>query len=375
VGSADASAAATEHPMRTIEARAFDCSACGASLEFRPGVHALTCARCDNEQILPRTVDPKIRGTPLANAPRIAASTLRKWVSVHCKGCGAQLTATQRATRCPFCDSPLVLDDEALEALEPHGILPFHIDDTAARERVHSWIADHRFATTAFVSGAKVGELVGVYVPYWIFACETTTSYTGQRGNVSYEERTERAPDGTTRTRRTERVEWSPASGEVGRLFDHRLSCASRCLPACISARLEPWDLAFLQSFDPGFLSGFLCEHVSTIASTAFTELRPELDRDIATEIRLDIGGDRQRILSSSTRIYDTSYRLVLLPVWLGTLKFRGQSTPVTINARTGEVLIEFSPPRSTFKIVAVIALVVGALLFPVWLMFIAFAR
>jgi len=75
----------------------------------------------------------------------------------------------------------------------------------------------------------------------------------------------------------------------------------------------------------------------------------------IRQDIRQDIGGDEQRITSVQTQYAATTYKYVLLPVWLSIYRYGDKIYRFAVNARTGEVLGE--RPYSAIKIaLAVIA-------------------
>ena len=80
----------------------------------------------------------------------------------------------------------------------------------------------------------------------------------------------------------------------------------------------------------------------------------------IAGDIRADIGGDQQIIERMEVAHDATTFKHVLLPVWVAAFQFVGQPYRFVVNGRTGEVHGE--RPWSFWKIAG--AAVLGALLF-----------
>jgi hypothetical protein len=80
----------------------------------------------------------------------------------------------------------------------------------------------------------------------------------------------------------------------------------------------------------------------------------------IAADIRADIGGDQQIIERMDVRHADTTFKHVLLPVWVAAFQFVGKPYGFVVNGRTGEVHGE--RPWSFWKIAGAAAL--GVLLF-----------
>jgi hypothetical protein len=78
----------------------------------------------------------------------------------------------------------------------------------------------------------------------------------------------------------------------------------------------------------------------------------------IDQDIRRDIGGDEQRVSAARTSYMNTTYKYVLLPVWLSIYRYGDKVYRFVVNARTGEVHGE--RPYSAIKIaLAVIAAIV----------------
>src|SRR5205085_9176283 len=109
-------------------------------------------------------------------------------------------------------------------------------DLRAARDAYGRWIAGLWFAPTELKTIVNLGQLTGVYMPYWTYDSMTYTRYTGDRGDnyTTYETVTVRDGDGNTRTetRPVTRIAWTSVSGEVQHFFDDVLVCASQSVPA-----------------------------------------------------------------------------------------------------------------------------------------------
>src|SRR4029079_17966666 len=108
---------------------------------------------------------------------------------------------------------------------------------------------------------AQPEAIQGVYIPFWTYDTNTTTDYTGQRGEHYWETETyyERDSQGNQvqHTREVRHTRWYSASGTVTGSFDDVLIPATTSLPADRLAALEPWDFPELRPYDPSFLAGF----------------------------------------------------------------------------------------------------------------------
>ncbi|MBK8011616.1 MAG: hypothetical protein IPK13_09705 [Deltaproteobacteria bacterium] len=349
----------------------FPCQSCGANLEFDPSRQGLQCPYCSHEQSVDRDVERPIVEysfeAALACAGRRKARELMpQAVEVRCKGCGAKVVLDVQARRCAFCDSPLVAEPTDDELLSPESLLPFAVDEDDAKRRFVAWLASRWFAPSDLARRARRDGLEGVYLPYWTYDSNTTTRYSGMRGEHYYVTVSYNDSNGKRQTRRERRTRWWPESGTVHVPFDDVLIAATASLPRPLLRALEPWDLAALEPYQPGYLSGFLAERYGVDLEAGFDLAEARMDPQIRSAIRRDIGGDTQRILSMQVRHDDVRFKHLLLPIWLSSIRYRERVFRVLVNARTGEVVGE--RPYSWFKILGATVLVLGVGLLIYWL-------
>ena len=274
-----------------------------------------------------------------------------------CPNCAAQveLAGAEHAANCPFCATPFVADTGEHRHIKPRAILPFALDERAAKQAMSEWLGRLWFAPSGLQDYARNGrKMEGIYVPFWTFDADTRSSYRGERGQVYYETRSV-TRNGKRVQERVQRVRWYPASGRVNRFFDDVLVLASKSLPKRFTDALEPWDLAELVPYSPEYIAGFRAEGYSIDIEDGFVEARTQMDRVIARDVRFDIGGDRQRVHHIDTKVSDVTFKHILLPVWLAAYQYRGKSYRFVVNARTGRVQGE--RPYSTWKIAVAIVL------------------
>lgn len=284
-------------------------------------------------------------------------------MQVSCDGCGATINFTppETSTSCDFCGSKIVAQPKAADPLvAPEGILPFSVTNGQAVDGFNKWLSSLWFAPSALKTMASAEKLSSVYIPYWTYDSDTATSYTGERGE-DYTETETYTENGETKTRSVTKTRWYPASGTVTRHFD------DVCIPATLSlsekhlSRLEPWDLKLLKSYEPAFLSGHKAQTYQVTVEQGFDKFRGIAENQIASDVRHAIGGDRQRVHSSSTEYSSVTFKHLLLPVYAGAYRFSGKGYQIVINGRTGEVQGE--RPYSWVKIGLLVLAVIVVLL------------
>jgi len=351
----------SDSPSPALTEHRFPCAGCGADYRYDPGADRLICDHCGDVAGI-ETGSPwqgGIRELDFAAGLRdqLPAQEMEETRVTACTSCGAQveLGADTHATECPFCASPVVTDTGTHRHVKPRALLPFSLDEAAARKAMTDWLGRLWFAPNGLQDYARKGRrMQGIYVPYWTFDADTKSQYRGERGTVYYETRTV-TRDGKRKQIQVAKVRWRAVSGRVSRFFDDVLVLASHSLPKRYTDALEPWDLSALVPYAPEYLAGFRAEGYSVDLEEGFTQARTRMDAIIARDVRFDIGGDRQRIHAIDTEVSDVTFKHILLPVWLAAYRFRGRSYRFVVNARTGRVRGE--RPWSAWKIAVAVAI------------------
>jgi predicted RNA-binding Zn-ribbon protein involved in translation (DUF1610 family) len=348
------------------EEHRFPCDTCGSDMRFDPGDDRLICDHCGNIQPLAR--DEVARETALeeldfatAIARTLSASETETTRASRCPNCGARVEFDPNihAMECPFCATPVVADTGAARQIKPRAVIPFYLEEEAAREAMNRWLGSLWFAPNGLQEYARKGrKMAGVYTPCWTFDAQTDTAYRGQRG-INYQERQTVMRDGKRQSVTVTKTRWTRVSGRVSRFFDDVLVVASTALPETFRKQVVHWDLTRLEPYQPQYLAGFRAEAYTVELEDAFVTAREIMDRQILRDIRFDIGGDAQRVDAAETRVSDVTFKHVLLPLWLAAYKFRGQSYRFVVNGQTGEVAGE--RPWSRWKIA--LAVIAGAIL------------
>jgi len=348
----------------------FPCAECGADLRFAPGTDALTCDHCGATNTLPardgrRDHLAELDFDAAAGAGLPEASTEETRVS-KCENCGAEITFDEavHATECAFCAAPLVTDTGSQRRIKPAALVPFVKSEPEARAAMTKWLGRLWFAPNGLQEYARKGRAMqGIYVPYWTYDADTKSDYRGQRGTIYHETRNVQVKvDGKmqTRTEQVQKVRWSPASGRVARFFNDILILAATSLPKSHTDALKPWDLAALAPYDTDYLAGFRSEGYTISLQDGYRAARDHMDRVIDSDVRADIGGDRQKVTRVDTDIRDVTFKHVLLPVWLAAYKYRGKSYRFVVNGQSGRVKGErpYSKIKIAFAVMAAILVI-----------------
>ncbi|MFA9391255.1 MAG: hypothetical protein ACERKD_15710 [Prolixibacteraceae bacterium] len=347
---------------KTVEAVSFACTSCGADLKYQPGTQHLSCEYCGAANEIPLAIaeiEELDFKAYLANKSTQEVQFTEHFIK--CENCGAASTIAPNivAASCPYCDTPLIVENASDESvIQPKSLLPFKLNGKEAQNEFKTWVNKLWFAPDDLKKAVlNFDHFRGIYIPYWTFDTDTSSSYTGQRGEHYYVTQTYRTTENgksVTKTRQVQKTRWYFVSGRVHKSFDDILTVATKSLPQKYIYKLEPWDLENLVPFEKSYLSGFITEKYQIELEEGFEIAKDIAAAEIQNLVRWDIGGDEQRILSVNTKYNDITFKHLLLPVFVSAYNFKGKLYQFLVNGRTGEVQGE--RPYSWIKIALTVA-------------------
>ncbi len=344
------------------------CKNCSGKLQFAPGTNHLKCPACGTEneiQISTQVFEELDFEQFLSNFEK--ESDVQEVITIKCNGCGAQTTFNPNVVSdsCPCCGSPLVIKNAtSTHSIQPKALLPFSINQERAFEQFRQWINKLWFAPNQLKQYARqLEKLTGLYIPYWTYDSNTSSDYTGERGD-NYQT-TETGPvmekgKMVVKTRTVTKVRWTSVSGHVENVFDDVLVVASKSLPREYVEKLEPWELENMLPFNESYLSGFKTESYQVDLKEGFDDAKIKMDARIRASVCRDIGGDDQRIHTLNTVYNNITFKHILLPIWISAYMYKEKVYRFLINGRTGEVQGE--RPYSWVKI-ALVSILAAAII------------
>jgi predicted RNA-binding Zn-ribbon protein involved in translation (DUF1610 family) len=345
----------------------FPCKKCGAKLKFSPSDGKLKCQHCGELSDIQRSFKNLIEldyYETLNKLKKYALSPI-KIKSTKCNSCAAtfKIDDNIHSSICPYCGNAIVKKTELYKPIKPQALLPFKLTQRDARDVFKKWLKNLWFAPNKLKEyGANIESFTAIYTPYWTYDTQTASRYEGRRGDYYYVmERVtvERNGRMVVENREVRRTRWSYTSGNLNRSFNDVLIVASNLL----KHKLSNWDLVNLVDYDEAYLSGFDSEIYSIELDVGFEHAKKIIESEIRNNVRRQIGGDEQQIISLNSQYNNITYKHILLPIYASAFKYNNKVYSYSINARTGEINGE--RPYSTIKIaLATIAILatVGAM-------------
>ena len=322
----------------------YKCPCCNAGINFDSGSQRMKCPYCETEfdaealQQFNAVQEPhdSIRfeesGAPWDDAG------LRGY---KCPSCAGELIgdATTAATRCPYCGNPAVLPAQLGGSFRPEEVIPFKLDKQAAIKAFGENLKGKRLLPKKFRDENTLGEITGVYVPFWLFDCEA-----GARINY----------------RATKTTTWSDKQYQYTKTDHYQLRRAGQAsfarIPADGSKKMddammdavEPYDYRELRPFQMTYLSGYLADRYDVSAQESSQRAERRAAASLAQSIQGTVGGyggcNKE---SEQYWIGRASARYALLPVWTLNCSWNGKNYRFAMNGQTGKFIGELPVDKS----------------------------
>lgn len=315
------------------------CPSCGGVMEFDPKTGGLSCPYCGHTQAITvnKQEEKAAEEIDLDKADKLENCDwgAQKKI-VICKACGAESVydALEISAVCPFCGSNQVMEAADQNTMAPGGVVPFQVTDQKASELFRTWIRKKWFCPKLAKESAKAKHFKGVYLPYWTFDANTSSTYQGEFGrDSSHKEKDGREIVETT---------WYPVRGDYQANFDDELICASSNHNLYMLQQIEPYRTAENKVYKPEYVAGFAAERYSLGVRDAWKLVRDNLKFRISSSIEMDIcrkhNADHVRNLRVDTVFRKMTYKYLLLPVWISSYKYKDKIYQFMVNGQTGKV-------------------------------------
>jgi hypothetical protein len=285
--------------------------------------------------------------------------TAGQQLEVACSSCGATILIEPllRTARCPYCDSPSVVDRPATtDRPRPQFAIGFTVDRRRATESIRSWLRGKWLAPSG-LRRAAAERVQGIYLPAYLYSAAVDIEYSATVGEAY--ERT-KVDLSSKRLRRVREIEYRHLAGRYASYVTDTVVTASRGLPNAELEAIEPFDLAALVGYSPALLSGWIAEEPSLTRDDCLGLAREEVQQRAVGTIEGFLPGDTHRSTSCHTSVRDESADLILLPVWVVALRYHPRKPLVrfVVNGQTGRVW--GATPLSWPKLALIAAAIAG---------------
>lgn len=345
---------------RTEDVTDKKCPNCGATVTFNPASGKMHCDYCGYSCELPKPEDENsIQELDFEAALHKASFNWgEQKKSVQCKQCGAVTIydVLETAAVCPFCGSTSVMPAATDETIAPGAVCPFAVTKEKAGESFTKWLKKKWFAPRKAKKNARPDAFNGVYLPYWTYDAQTTSTFTARAGY----DRKVRDKNGGTKTETT----WSHVNGVYQEFIDDEVVMASKRHENSGVKDFGPFKLSKLVPYSPQLLAGFVAERYSIGLQEGWEKaqvsIKDKLRSNVESYVKSKWRCDRVSNVRLSTLYSNITYKYVLAPAWISSFQYKGKTYQFAVNGQTGKV--GGKAPVSAFRVILAVLLGVGAI-------------
>lgn len=297
------------------------CPGCGASLKFDPKSGKLCCAHCGT--VVEFDTDNNVVERDFSEMINFDAWDESKVAFYRCENCGASsvLSRTTLATTCPFCGSPVVVNEKSTGLVRPDSLIPFELTAKQAGEQLSLWQRKRIFAPTAFKKSTRADSIKGVFFPTWTFDAQTKTDYDGRLG-----ERKTRTVSDSKGNKHTETyIQYFYVKGHIDMDFDDIMVRGSNSIEYKYFTKLQPFDQSKYVVYSDEYLAGYIADNYSVEPLDAYAIARKQMDSAIEQAILRKHSADVVDYLHLHTNIPTKSFKYMMLPVYVSSMKYNGK--------------------------------------------------
>jgi DNA-directed RNA polymerase subunit RPC12/RpoP len=338
----------SQEPENAETERTFICQQCGGKMRFDLERRDLVCDFCGSVQA---TVETPSNGKT-GQAVDFILPTRRghRWAEAQhqlaCERCGAisLLAAGETVHECPYCGSQrLFASEEKHELLDPEAIGLVQVDHAQAQRILQRWMGSGFFIPDDLRRMARTSALRPAYYPFWSLSGTLELQWTCEVNLGS-----NKAP------------RWVPQNGYEFENFDHILIPGIGFLQTKQLNEILPFLLDDVVEFKPEYLAGWTAMTYDQPLTTATLAARERVVRKVRQEIynRVEVAREKRNLRTGATNWSGMTYKLLLLPLWVGTFHYKGETYRILVNGQTGKI----SGEKPVDRIKVWIALAIGVL-------------
>jgi hypothetical protein len=266
-----------------------------------------------------------------------------------CEQCGAHSLwpPGQAAAGCPYCGSHQLIESHETEGLvDPQALAIMQIDEAEATQRVVAWLVKGWTVPDDLKKSASKTRLRPAYYPFWTFdgTLEIHWSCEVNEGSGDH-------------------ARWVTRSGSEFELFDDVLVPGLKSLSFKELNRLGKFNLKDVVAFQSEYLAGWPALTYDRPLAKATLLAREQVVREVRRNLHARVmpGHQKRELETGGVRWQDMTFKYVLLPVWSGHYRYKGQDYPVMVNGQSGHVTGE--KPRDQFKLVGLVLSILATLI------------
>ncbi|MCR4660693.1 MAG: hypothetical protein K5765_01675 [Clostridia bacterium] len=322
------------------------CPSCGANMHYDPSQMALVCDYCS-------TVTPVdfSHGSSEIAFSKLLDKEANSWASetrvYKCSNCGASSIMPRRriSDSCPFCGTANISETDDIPGLKPNAVIPFELTKDQALGCFYKWTKKKLLSPGKYKKHLRAEDVSGNYIPAFTFDTNTYTSYYGRLGEYYYV--TVKDSQGNTHSER--RVRYKNISGNHSQSFDDLLVQATEGMANSMVSKIEPFNTNASREYNEDFILGYTATMYTKEGTTCWTEAKKRMESMVQSAILSKYTYDFVDSFHMDMHCSNTTYKYVLLPVYIVHTRYKNKLYNFFVNGETGR--ITGKTPKSAVRV------------------------
>ena len=318
----------------------YKCPCCAGMLEFDPNVQQMKCPYCDSEFSVQDIMQAQQEMQNMPDSSDMEWETSQDMWSedeisgmkvYKCKSCGGEIIAeeTVGASKCPYCDNPVVMTGQFGGDLKPDLIIPFKLDKNAAKAALLKHFEGKKFLPKVFKDQHQIDEIKGVYVPVWLFDAKADASirYKAEKRKSWSDNDFDYVKHDYYSVQRSGKMEFENVPVDGSSKMDDTLM-----------ESLEPFNVKQAVPFQTAFMAGYLADKYDVGAEQSIGRANERIRHSVEQAFR-DTVRDYTVVETEHTVIHlkNAKAKYAMYPVWLLNISWNGKIYPFAMNGQTGK--------------------------------------
>lgn len=319
----------------------YKCPSCGGQLEFDSSSQQMKCPYCLSEFTLEslKAFDEQLNADMPESQMNWESEAGEEWgqgetdnLRVYsCQSCGGEVIAdaTTGASKCPYCENPVIMTGQFSGDLKPDLVIPFKLDKEAAKAALLKHMDGKFLLPKVFKSQNHIDEIKGVYVPVWLFDADVDADIRYRAKKIK------RWSDSNFRYTETN---FYAVRRQGSISFSNVPVDGSEKMDDTLMESLEPYDFKQAVPFQTAFLSGYLADRYDVDANASIDRANKRIRQSTLDEFRKTVQGyDIVDVDHDSIQLRNGETKYALYPVWLLNTSWNGQKYTFGMNGQSGK--------------------------------------
>lgn len=316
----------------------YKCHNCGGDLKFDPESQKLKCEYClsafteDEVEKLTKQNTFDSPGKEIIEEEKVYYDVPEGGVYLYtCPSCGAEIITDSNtsATTCWYCHNPVVFSKQLDKEFKPSKIIPFKKSKEQALNVFKTWCGKKKFLPNDFSAPSQLDKIAGLYVPYWLIDCETHGHLRGTGKKIR---------SWTQGQYRYTKTDIFSISRSADMNFSYLPHDASLKADDKVMDSIADYDFSELENFSFSYLSGFIADKYDVPKEDVYPIIKERIKQAVNSELRSSVHGyTTTSYASSNVQINRTNFHYALMPTWVLTYSYKGDTYTYAMNGQTGK--------------------------------------